>query len=99
MCVGLSYPWMRFFFRYTGAAAAKVRVEIRSVTLLGIVTSLLPTTLGGSNSWQLSPRILLVDNLMALLTNNGMTPVSFRFTPVGGSLQVDDVYVDPYRSR
>jgi hypothetical protein len=29
-----------------------------------------------------------------------MTPVQFRFTPVGGGTwQIDDVYVDPWRYR
>ena len=99
MCVGLNYPWMRFFLRNSGSSSGRLKVEVRSVTLLGTVTSLLPVTLSGTSSWQLSPRLLLVDNLNALLTSNGLTPISFRFTPGGGNWQIDDVYVDPYRSR
>ena len=97
--VGLKEHREPFPLRNTASVDASLKVEIRSVSALGIVTWLLPTTLQGTSSWQLSPRILLVDNLTALTTSNGLTPVSFRFTPVGGSWQIDDVYVDPYRSR
>lgn len=99
MCVGVDYPWLRFFLRNTGASSGRLQFEVRSVSALGIVTSLLPVTLSGSSSWQLSPPLLLVDNLTALTQSNGLTPVSFRFTPKGGSWQIDDVYVDPYRNR
>ena len=99
ICVGVDYPWMRFFFRNTGAGTATLKVEIRGVTPLGIVKSLITNSYTGSSSWKLSPRILLVDNLAAILSTNGMTPVAFRFTPSGGNWQIDDVYVDPYRSR
>ena len=38
-------------------------------------------------------------NALALLGKNGETAVAFRFTSMlGGSFQIDDVYVDPYRS-
>jgi hypothetical protein len=36
-------------------------------------------------------------NLLPLLPGN-YTPVEFRFTPQGGSWQLDDVYVDPHHS-
>ena len=99
MCVGLDYPWMRFFLRNTGAASATLKVESRIVKADGTVTSVLVANLSGTSSWQLSPKVLLVNNLLALFTSNGLTPVSFRFTPVGGSWKIDDLYVDPYRSR
>ena len=38
-----------------------------------------------------------VSNLGGLLSPTGMTPISVKFTAVGGSWQVDDLYVDPYR--
>ena len=38
-------------------------------------------------------------NALALLGKDGETAVAFRFTSMlGGNFQIDDVYVDPYRS-
>jgi hypothetical protein len=99
ICVGLEYPTMRFFLRNSGAPTGRLKVEIRTVTPLGLVTTLLPTTLTGSGDWQLSPPILLVANIGALLSRGGVTPISIRFTANGGAWLLDDVYVDPYRSR
>jgi hypothetical protein len=35
---------------------------------------------------------------LALASPDGAIPIAFRFTASGGAWQVDDVYVDPYRS-
>ncbi len=99
MCIGFDYPWMRFFLRNTGSASATLKLEVRSVSANGTVTSPLVYNLSGTSSWQLSKKILLINNTLALFTSNALTPVSFKFTPSGGNWQIDDVYVDPYRSR
>ena len=36
----------------------------------------------------------VVANLLPLLDQG--TPVAFRFTALGGSFQIDDLYVDPW---
>jgi hypothetical protein len=52
--------------------------------------------LGGSK-WTPTLPLPVIANLLPLLPGD-LTPVRFRFTPVGGAWQIDDVYVDPYRT-
>jgi hypothetical protein len=40
----------------------------------------------------------IIANLLPLLPND-RTPIQLRLTAVGGSYQVDDLYVDPWRMR
>jgi hypothetical protein len=96
VCIGLDYPSFRFFLRNT-AASGQLKVEVLGTGLIGGVRSLLSAYVSGSSSWSPSAPMLILDNLSSLLTLGGMTPVSLRFTAVGGNWQIDDVYVDPYR--
>ena len=96
-CVGLGHPTVRFFLRNTGARASTLRVDVLGVGLLGEVRSLLTLSMTSSSTWQPSLPVPLVTNLGGLLAPTGMTPISVKFTAVGGSWQVDDLYVDPYR--
>lgn len=89
VCVGLEHPTFRYVFRKTsGGPLAALRV---SAVLPGGV-SLPVGTVTGSSSWTPSPVTLIAANLVA-------DSVSFRFAPVSGSWQVDDVYVDPRGSK
>jgi hypothetical protein len=100
MCVGIGHPVMRFFAKRTsGTLLDTLNVEVlfqgaggRSLSLpIGLVLA------GGS--WQPTLPFPVLASLLPLLPGS-QTPVSFRFTPVGGgSWQVDDVYVDPWRIR
>jgi hypothetical protein len=98
-CVGLGHPTMRFFAKRTsGTVLSTLKVEVQFDGLGGLVKSLpIGVVLGGSN-WQPTLPFPVVANLLPLLPGQ-MTPVAFRFTAVGGTWQVDDVYVDPWRAR
>jgi hypothetical protein len=98
-CVGLGHPTMRFFARRTsGTALSTLKVEVLFDGLGGLVKSLpIGVVLGGSN-WQPTLPFPVVANLLPLLPGQ-MTPVAFRFTAIGGTWQVDDVYVDPWKAR
>jgi hypothetical protein len=96
VCIGLDYPSFRFFLRNTGSSG-KLKIDVFGTGLIGGVRSLLSSYVSGTSSWSPSAPILLLDNLSSLLTLGGKTPVSLRFTAVGGNWQIDDVYVDPYR--
>jgi len=98
-CVGLGHPTMRFFAKRTsGTVLSTLKVEVLFDGLGGLVKSLpIGVVLGGSN-WQPTLPFPVVANLLPLLPGQ-MTPVAFRFTAVGGTWQVDDVYVDPWRAR
>ena len=100
VCVGLEYPTMRFF--------AKRNSGLLGLTTLA-VTARVQLSLGGSldipfgvvlpnGNWSPTPAYLFLGNITPLLPGQ-YTQVQFRFTPVLGSWQVDDVYVDPMRTR
>jgi hypothetical protein len=57
----------------------------------------LPGDLGGS-SWHPTAKMPLIANILPLSASD-KTPVRFRISPLLGSWQIDDVYVDPMRNR
>lgn len=97
-CVKLADPASRFFLRNTGAGG-KLKVEIQYRSLLGLLP--MSATLGyvtADGSWQPSPKYghLLANLLATLRLNKGLSAsLQFRFTAVGSSFQVDDLFVDP----
>jgi hypothetical protein len=97
VCVGLNEPTLRFFTRKSAGLLSTMTVWVDVQTSIGVWVSLpLGVDLGGS--WHPSMPMLVVANLLPLLPPD-MTAVRFRFAPLlGGTWQVDDVYVDP-RSR
>jgi hypothetical protein len=52
----------------------------------------------GGGAWQPTPALPILANLLPAVTGD-KARVAFRFTPLGGGFQVDDVYVDPWRAR
>jgi len=54
--------------------------------------SVLPFTFG---TWKPSPALGMLGGVLPLLT----TSVSFRFTAINGAAAIDDVYLDPMKSR
>jgi hypothetical protein len=70
-------------------------VSVRFETSLGIVLELPIGVVLPNSHWAPSLPMPIVANLLPLLPNQ-MTPVQFRFTPLGtATWSVDDVYVDP----
>jgi hypothetical protein len=95
MCVGLDRPTLRFFARSSSLSLSTLAVSVRFETSLGIVAELPIGVVLPNSHWAPSLPMPIVANLLPLLPNQ-MTPVQFRFTPVGGaSWWIDDVYVDP----
>jgi hypothetical protein len=92
MCMGTSSTVIRFVSKGSG----DLRVQVVERNLLGAVIGVLDwTTVDGTPMWQPSPTVVNLNCLLGLL---GATSVQLRFTAVGGSAQVDDVYVDPLAS-
>jgi hypothetical protein len=54
-------------------------------------------SVSGGKGWSPTAPMPIVANLLALMPGTH-TPVAFRFSARGGSFQIDDLYVDPYRS-
>jgi hypothetical protein len=99
ICVGLDRPTLRFFARSSGGvlSLSTMAVSVRFETSLGIVGELPLGVVLPNTTWQPSLPMPILANLLPLLPGQ-MTPVQFRFTPVGGSTWwIDDVYVDPHQ--
>jgi hypothetical protein len=99
-CVGLDEPTLRLLAKRRSGLLTTLGVEIQVQTSLGLSLWLpvLPGDLGGS-SWHPTLSMPLLANLLTL-SSTDRTAVRFRFTPLLlGSWQIDDVYVDPFRTR
>ena len=91
MCFAAGDWHMRFVTKGTG----KLRVTIQVNSLLGVVSVLDGGTVQAGGTWSPSPRVsLLLSNVGGLLTTKA---ISLRLTASGGSAQVDDVYLDPWK--
>ena len=101
-CVGLSEPSLRLFAKRNSAllglvSTLNVQIQVKTSLGLSVWLPVLPGDLGGS-SWHPTAPMPLIANILPL-SQSDKTPVRFRFTPLLGSWQIDDVYVDPYRMR
>jgi hypothetical protein len=97
ICVGLDRPTLRFFARSSGGllGLSTMAVSVRFETSLGLVAELPVGVVLPNTRWSPTLPMPVLASLLPLLPND-MTPVQFRFTPVGGaSWSIDDVYVDP----
>ena len=95
-CVGVNQPSVRLFAQNTGNQNSTLAVDVNFFGPLGIPLTAQIGTIGGDSSWQVTPIMPILVNLLTLLPGN-QTPVSLTFVPQGsgGNWQIDDVYVDP----
>jgi hypothetical protein len=98
-CVGLEHPTLRFFARNTGSVLSLLKVEVLFEDNLGLIKALPIGVVVGTSAWAPTLPMPVIANLLPLLPGE-LTPVRFRFTPVGlgAAWQIDDVYVDPFRA-
>jgi hypothetical protein len=98
ICVGLEHPTLRFFAKRNSGLLSTLAVS--AIVQLQAGGQLeVPVGVVAAGSWTPTLPMLYLGNLLPLLPGQ-YTPVTFRFTPLlGGDWQVDDVYVDPMRSR
>jgi hypothetical protein len=94
-CVNAGAPTFRFFARSTGGLLPVLSAQLLyRDSVLGLV-SVPAGVVTRSASWQ--PTLpMLTASVLGAAVAGGDTPLSFRFTAVTGSWQVDDVFVDPY---
>jgi hypothetical protein len=97
-CVGLEEPTLRFFAKKNSGLLSTLAVSVYVKTSLGLVVPVPVGVVLGNGQWKATPKMLIVANLLPLLPGD-RTPVAFQFTPLLGSWQIDDVYVDPMRWR
>jgi len=101
-CVGLSEPTLRLFAKRNSAllglvSTLNVQIQVQTSLGLSVWLPVLPGDLGGG-SWHPTAQMPLIANILPL-SSSDKTPVRFRFTPLLGSWQIDDVYVDPFMRR
>jgi hypothetical protein len=97
-CVGIAEPTLRFFAKKNSGLLSTLAVSVYVKTSLGLVVPVPVGVVLGNGQWKATPQMLIVANLLPLLPGD-RTPVAFQFTPVLGSWQIDDVYVDPMKFR
>jgi hypothetical protein len=101
-CIGLSEPTLRLFAKRNSAllglvSTLNVQIQVKTSLGLSVWLPVLPGDLGGS-SWHPTAQMPLIANILPL-SHSDKTPVRFRFSPLLGSWQIDDVYVDPFMKR
>lgn len=101
-CVGLAEPTLRLFAKRNSAllglvSTLNVQIQVKTSLGLSLWLPVLPGDLGGG-SWHPTAQMPLIANILPLSTSD-TTPVRFLFSPLLGSWQIDDVYVDPVRMR
>jgi hypothetical protein len=91
-CVNAAYPTFRFFAR-NDSLLASVLVQVVYQTPVGPVA--LPLgAVALSGAWQ--PTLPMLTGSVALgALSDGTAQAALRFTALGGSSQIDDVFVDP----
>jgi hypothetical protein len=94
-CQSTTSSVVRFFVRSPDSGT--VRVQIVARNLLGQVIGALDVArISPGESWEPGPAILNLQSLLALL---GVSSIQFKFVTLDGTVQVDDMYVDPWGSR
>jgi hypothetical protein len=99
VCFALGDWHLRLMMRNVGSPNGDLRVQVVVPSLVGgLLTILDAGTVSSDGTWTASPRMqLLLCNVTSLL---GTRAVAFRFTPLGfgAAYQIDDVYLDPWKS-
>ncbi len=98
ICIGIEHKQMRFFATSpkTGTLAVDALYTKRGATQKTVVGL---GSVGGTGAWAPSPVVAMRVNELAGAYGNAL-PVALRFTVRGNTAwQIDDVYVDPYRTK
>ncbi len=97
ICIGVEHKQMRFFGKSTtsGTLTVDALYTQRGATQKTVVNL---GTVRGTGAWAPSAILAMKVNLLAASYANAL-PVSLRFTARTAASQIDDVYVDPYRTK
>jgi hypothetical protein len=96
VCYGLTYPAVRFFVAgQDGPATVHVRVVSRS--LLGLLSILDGGTFTTGQAWAPSPKMSTL--FSALAAPLGSKTMQLQFTVESGTVQIDDLFIDPFLTR
>jgi hypothetical protein len=99
MCVAAHSPFFRFQARNAGVPGA-LKVEVLYLDGPRYTGEREAGVITAGSTWAATNRVSLSQGIMGVNgSSTSQATVAFRFTPVGtgGTWQVDDLYVDPYR--
>ena len=104
MCVSVAHPTIRLFASNTGDPDARLEVEIFFEDLAGKVKKLKVARLRGGPAWAPTTIVPLHVNLLGAAAEDGFTAIAVKLKAKDvksktGGWKVDDLYVDPFRSR
>jgi hypothetical protein len=91
-CIGVLHPTARFFARSLGGA---LKVDA-TITIARISVPVPVGVVVAGSSFAPTLPLPLVANLTAPLAVGGAT-VTLTFTALGGAVQIDDLYIDPFK--
>ena len=81
--------------RFVSKGSGRIHVTVQVNSLLGLVSILDGGTVSTNGTWTPSPRVgLLLSNVGGLLTTKA---ISLKLAASNGSVQIDDVYLDPWK--
>jgi hypothetical protein len=96
MCIDRTYPTFRFFARNLSAGNGTLQVDVLWQESGVRKTSKAGLDRKAATGWTPVKSLRLPSGA---LSTGRLEPVTFRFTAVGGSYEVDDLYVDPFMGR
>lgn len=102
VCLGIEDPTLRFFVRNDGSPLSALVVSVRYDGIDGVPVTLPLATVTAGPDWQPSEQVPVLLNLLSEPpASEGATHVQFSFTPVdaSGDWSVDDVYLDPFKTK
>jgi hypothetical protein len=101
MCVTPDDPTLRLFVRNTGDPSSQLKVMIRFTDVNGLLRTVPVAYLSAGSDWQPSDLIPVTVSQLAPVLAGGPTDVSFRFASQndGGVWSIDDVYLDPFKTK
>lgn len=96
ICVMVDEESMRFFYRAPGVRGAQLRVQIDAESDMGKASGSWSAD-GSSAGWKVSPAIAIPN----VRGEDGRQEIEITFTPMGSkaSWAIDDVMIDPWKSR
>jgi hypothetical protein len=100
-CVDVTQPTLRFFVKNSGPALATLNVDAIFTDLSGSRRTLQIAKLTSGASWAPSPIVPLIVNQLATVSATGTSSIQLKFTAASGkgTWVIDDVEIDPFRSR
>jgi hypothetical protein len=101
VCLDPNRPTIRFFVQNNGSVRHSwLKVSVNYTDTSGNFQSMTVGWIGANSNWQPVTPVAVLANYLSTLT--GPLDVTFTFTPVGcgtGNWSIDDVYLDPFKTK